>query len=216
MSGSAVRERRPGAARSEPGPVPVAPVGTARGWWALALAGGLLGTASTMAQTVDRIAWAKDPSASSICDVNAKLSCSSVFGHWQSSALGVPNSVVGGVVFALVAAAALAGLTGSRLSRPFLATMLGLTLFMTGFVTWYLAESAFSMKVLCLYCLSCGVNITLAGVGLTRATEAAGGLGDGPAGRALSTMVRSGSDLIAWGGLVVVVGAMLVVGLVWL
>jgi hypothetical protein len=112
-----------------------------------------------------------------------------------------------------VTSGAFAGLSGSRLSRAYLATLLGLTVFMAAFITWYLAESAFSMKVLCLYCVSCGVSITLAGVGLTRAAEAAGGLGTGPAGRLLTTLVRSGSDLIAWAGLVVVVAAMLVTGL---
>ena len=216
MSRSAVREPSSSAA-----PVPrhrdvetAAPA--SRGWWLMALAGGLLGMASTTTQTVERIAWAKDPLGSSICDVNASLSCTAVFGHWQSSALGIPNSLIGLAVFSLITSAALAGVTGSRLSRPFLATMLGITLFMTSFVTWYLAESAFDMKVLCLYCLGCGVFITLAGVGLTRATEGAGGLGTGPAGRLLTSMVRSGSDLIAWAGLFVIVAVMLVTGLVWL
>lgn len=187
---------------------------TARGWWALALTGGLLGVLLTTAQTVERIAWAENPSESSICDVNSKLSCTGVFGFWQSSAIGIPNSLVGGAVFAIVASAAFAGLTGSRLSRPYLATMLGLTLFMTAFVTWYMAQTAFSMKVLCLYCLSSAVNIILVGIGLTRAVEAHGGLGAGRPGRALTAMVRSGSDLIAWLGLALLIAAMLTVGLV--
>lgn len=187
---------------------------SARGWWALALTGGLLGVLLTTAQTVERIAWAENPSESSICDVSSKLSCTGVFGFWQSSAIGIPNSLVGGAVFAIVASAAFAGLTGSRLSRPYLATMLGLTLFMTAFVTWYMAQTAFSMKVLCLYCLSSAVNIILVGIGLTRAVEAHGGLGTGRPGRALTAMVRSGSDLIAWLGLAVLIAAMLAVGLV--
>lgn len=215
MSRSVVQERRSGATRTDLHPVQAsAPV--ARRWWALALGAGLLGLLTTAAQTVERIAWAGDPLAGSICDVNASLSCTAVFSQWQSSALGIPNSLIGGAVFAVVTSGALAGLTGSRLSRPYLATLLGLTLFMAAFVTWYLAESAFSMKVLCLYCLGCGVSVTLAGVGLTRATEAQGGLGTGPAGRLLTTMVRSGSDLIAWAGLAVVVAAMLLTGLIWL
>lgn len=184
-----------------------------RRWWLLVLVAAVAGVASTMAQTVERIAWAKDPLADSICDVNSSLSCTAVFGHWQSAALGVPNSLIGGAVFALLASGALAGLTGSRLSRAYLGTLLGLTLFMTGFVTWYLAESALSLKVLCLYCVACGALIVAAGIGLTRATEAMGGLGTGRAGRALTTMVRSGSDVIAWLGLAAVVAALLVFGL---
>jgi uncharacterized membrane protein len=190
-----------------------APVDSARRWWWLTLVAAVAGVVSTTAQTVERIAWAEDPTAASICDVNASLSCTAVFGHWQSSALGIPNSLIGAAVFAVLASGALAGLTGSRLGRPYLAILLGLTLFMTGFVTWYLAQSAFSMKVLCLYCLACAVLITAAGVGVTRATEASGGLGTGRAGRTLSTMVRSGGDVMAWLGLALVVGVMLVLGL---
>lgn len=184
-----------------------------RWWWTLALAGGVIGLASTTVQTVERIHWAKDPLSSSICDVNASLSCTAVFGHWQSSALGIPNSLIGAAVFALVASGALAGLTGSRLARPYLATLLGITVFMAGFVTWYLAESAFSMKVLCLYCLGCAVFIIAAGIGLTRAVEAAGGLGTGRTGRAMTTLVRSGTDLVLWLGLAAVIATMLVTGL---
>jgi uncharacterized membrane protein len=191
----------------------LAPSGPRRGWWGLALAGGLLGVLTATAQTVERIAWAKDPLAGSICDVNAKLSCTAVFGEWQSSALGIPNSLVAVPVFSIVAAAAFAGLTGSRLSRGFLATVYGLTLFMTGFVTWYMAESAFSMKVLCLYCTGCAVNILLAAVGLTRVVDAQHALGDGRAGRAVHVLVRSGSDLIVWAGLAVAIATTLVLGL---
>lgn len=212
---AAVQAPKP-AARARGTAPPESPERSARVWWAFALTGGLLGVLLTTAQTVERIAWAENPHESSICDVNSTLSCTGVFGFWQSSAIGIPNSLVGGAVFAVLASAAFAGLTGSRLSRAYLATMLGLTLFMTAFVTWYMAQTAFSMKVLCLYCLSSAVNIVLVGVGLTRAVEAHGGLGSGRPGRALTAMVRSGSDLIAWLGLAVVIAAMLVTGLVLL
>lgn len=45
-------------------------------------------------QTVERIAWAADPQAPSVCEINTVLSCSSVYPHWQSSALGIPNSLI--------------------------------------------------------------------------------------------------------------------------
>jgi uncharacterized membrane protein len=188
---------------------------TGRGWWALVLAGGSLGILTATVQTVERIAWAEDPDTSSICDLNASLSCTAVFDHWQSSALGIPNSLIAIVVFAVVAGTGLAGLLGSRLDGRYLASVLGLTVFMAGFVTWYMAESAYSMKVLCLYCLGCAVNILLAGAGLTRAADAHGTLVGTRTGRGLRALVRSGGDLIVWGGLALVIAAMLVTGLVW-
>jgi uncharacterized membrane protein len=204
--------------RLEPGTTPVAadPVGapaqpgTGRGWWGLVLAAGLAGVLTAAWQSVERIAWAAEPDVGSVCDLSATISCSNVFSHWQSSALGVPNSLIALPVFAMIASAGLAGVLGSRPSRAYTATMLGLSVFMTLFVTWYLAQSALVMNVLCLFCLGCGVAILAASVGLTRVASAQGALGTGRLGRGVDTLVRSGSDLMVWGGLALAVGLMLV------
>jgi uncharacterized membrane protein len=189
------------------------PATAARGWWGLVMVGGLAGIVTAAWQTVERIQWASAPAVGSVCDLSATISCSSVFSEWQSSALGVPNSLIALPVFAMIASAGLGGVLRSRPSNAYTASMLGLSVFMTLFVTWYLAQSAFVMDVLCLFCLGCGVAILAASVGLTRVAAAQRALGSGRAGRSLDVMVRSGSDLIAWGGLAVVVALMLVLGL---
>ncbi len=125
-------------------------------------------------QTVERIAWAADPQAPSVCEINTVLSCSSVYPHWQSSALGIPNSLVALPVFAFLLSAGLAGLLGGRLPRPYLATVLGVTLFMTAFVTWYLGQTALSIGALCLFCVGCGASILVAGAGVTRVASVTG------------------------------------------
>ena len=107
-------------------------------WWALVLGGGLLGVVSGAWQTVERIAYAAGTDSGSICEINSVLSCNSVYSHWQSSALGIPNTMISIPVFAMLAAVGLAGLLGSRLSGSFLTTMLGATVFMAAFLTWYL------------------------------------------------------------------------------
>lgn len=184
-----------------------------RRWYALMLIGGALGMVTAGWQTVERIAWAKDPGAASVCEINAVVSCSSVYDHWQSSALGVPNSLIALPVFAILAGAGLAGVLGSYLSRGYLASLLGLTVFMTAFVTWYMEQTAFSIGVLCLFCVGCAVNIIIAGIGITRVAAAEHALGDGRAGRELRLLVEARADLIAWVGLALVIAAMLVVGL---
>lgn len=198
-----------------PSPVaPEAPPPARTGlWYALVLAGGLLGAGTAAWQTVDRIAWAADPTAGSICEINAVLSCSSVFSHWQSSALGIPNSLVALPLFGLLAATGLAGLMGSRLAPRYLATVFGLNVFFAAFIVWYLEQSAFPIGVLCLFCLGCGANAVLTGVGLTRVVAAEQALGRGRLGRELGLLVDSGADLILWAGVVLVVAAMLGVGL---
>lgn len=196
--------------------VPGPPEPTLRGlrrWYALMLAGGLLGIVTAAWQTVDRIAWEGNPNAGSICEINAVLSCSSVFSHWQSSALGIPNSLIAMPLFAMFAAAGLAGVLGSRLSKSFLATMAGFTAFFGAFIFWYMEQSAFSIGVLCLFCLGCFVNLVIAGSGVIRVAAAERAFGEGRFGRQMTLQVDAGVDLIVWAALVVVVGLMLFAGL---
>jgi uncharacterized membrane protein len=184
-----------------------------RPWYALMLVGGALGLFTAGWQTVERIAWAADPTASSVCEINAVLSCSSVFSHWQSSALGVPNSLIAMAVFGVIASAGLAGLLGSRLSRSYLATVFGVTVFMTAFVVWYLEQSALSIGVLCLFCVGCAVNIIVAGVGVTRVAAGEEALGRGRLGRGVAAMVGANADVVAWVGLAALLTLVLVLGL---
>lgn len=182
-------------------------------WYALMLVGGALGLFTAGWQTVERIAWAADPNASSVCEINSVLSCSSVFSHWQSSALGVPNSLIAMGVFGTVMSAGLAGVLGSRLSRGYVATVFGLTVFMTAFVVWYLEQSALSIGVLCLFCVGCAVNIIVAGIGVTRVASRTGALGQGGFGRGVAAMVEARADVVAWLGLGALLTLMMVLGL---
>lgn len=191
----------------------VAPTRSVSRWWYVVLVGGVLGIVSTVWQTVERIAYAAG-SDSSVCDISAVLSCSNVYSHWQSSALGVPNSLIGLPVFALLTSVAVSGLLGSQLSRATLGASWGLALFMTGFIVWYLEQTAFDIGSLCLFCTACMVNITLVSAGLTRVVDAEAVLGEGPAGRRLRSMTDSWADLALWAGLLMAVGAMLFLGLV--
>jgi uncharacterized membrane protein len=184
-----------------------------RRWYAVMLVGGALGILTAAWQTVDRIGWAANPNAGSICEINSVLSCSSVFSHWQSSALGIPNSLIALPLFGLFAATGLAGVLGSDLSRGYLGTVFGMNVGLALFITWYLQQSAFPIGVLCLFCLGCGVNAVIAGIGVTRVAAAQQALGDGRVGQELRRQVAAGADLIAWVGLLLVWAAMLVVGL---
>ena len=191
----------------------IAPTGSVSRWWYAVLVGGLLGIVSTVWQTVERIAYAAGGDES-VCDISAVLSCSNVYSHWQSSALGVPNSLIGLPVFAFLTSVAVSGLLGSQLSRATLGASWGLALFMTGFIVWYMEQTAFDIGSLCLFCTACMVNITLVSAGLTRVVDSEAVLGDGPAGQRLRSLVDSWADLALWAGLLMAVAAMLFIGLV--
>ena len=189
-------------------------VTTTRTWWLVVLAGGVLGIVGTVWQTVERLSVLATPGEKSVCDINAVISCGSVYERWQSSALGVPNSLIGLPVFAVLASGALAALLGARLSGRYIATLWGLALFMTVFVFWYMEQTAFTIGALCLFCTASMVNIMLAGIGLTRVADAEGALGHGAVGRTVRRLVDGWWDLVLWFTLVAVVAAMLVIGLV--
>lgn len=190
-----------------------APVRTVRRWWYVVLTGAVLGIISTVWQTVERIAYAKGD-GSAVCDINAVVSCSNVYSHWQSSALGVPNSLIGLPVFAFMASVAVSGLLGTQLAHRFLAGAAGLAVFMTLFIVWYLEQTAFEIGALCLFCAACMVNITLVSAGIVRVADAEGALGDGRVGKRVHGLVDSWADLAIWVGLLLAVAAMLFVGLV--
>lgn len=204
---------RPSSPRAPEQPAPPGLPAQRRWHAALALLGGVLGLFSAGWQTVERIEWAANPEASSVCEINAVLSCSSVYSHWQSSALGIPNSIIALAVFGVIASAGLAGVLGSALSRTYLASVLGVTVFMAAFVTWYLEQSALSIGVLCLFCVACAVNVIVAGIGVTRMASSQGALGTGRLGLGVAAMVRSGADLVVWVGLAGLLAMMLWLGL---
>lgn len=201
-----------GATGQDPGPVSPADPRATRRWWWVVLVGAAAGVVATVWQTVERLRYAAGDT-DSFCDISATLSCSSVYTHWQSSALGIPNSLIGLPVFALIAGTALAALLGSRLSATHLRVVLGLALFMTAFVTWYLQQTAFSIGALCLFCVGCMVSISLAGAGLVRVADAEGALGKGRLAARVRAAVDSWVDLALWLGLGMLVAVMLVVGL---
>lgn len=199
------------ASQAQPVTDPGAP--PARVWYVLMLVGGVLGAVAAGWQLVERIAYAEGTNSGSFCEVNSVISCNSIFSHWQSSALGVPNTLVSLPVFAMIASAGLAGVLGSRLSRLYLATMLGITVFMALFMTWYMQQSAFAIGALCLFCTVGAASLITAAVGLTRAADAERALGDTGAGRQLRLLVDARADLVVWAGLAALIAVLLVLGL---
>lgn len=204
------RETRAGGSSAQ-----VSATASTRPWFVLVLLAATAGIVSAGWQLVERIAYAENADAGSVCDFNAVISCSSVFTQWQSSALGIPNTLVSLPIFAALAATAVAGILRSRFSPPYLAALLGVSLFMAGFATWYSYQTGFVMGAMCLFCTIGSACVLTAGIGVTRVAAAGRALGDGRAGRTLALLVDSKSDVIAWGGLILINAAMLYFGLAY-
>ncbi len=186
---------------------------TARNLWGLVLIATFAGLGFTTVQIVEKITILKDPFTSLACDVNATLSCSNVLNAWQSSVLGPPNALIGAIMFAILASAAFAGMLGSAFSKPYVATCWGLAVFFLCFASWFMYETAFSIRALCLWCVGITTAVVLICAALTRIADRVGAFGDGGFGRGVSTAVRTRLDLAVWTGWWLVIAALLWIGL---
>lgn len=172
-------------------PVPLAPS-------VILLVAGLMGVAGTFFQTLEKIAILKNPEEPLWCDRGSALSCTSVLNAWQSSALGVPNSMVGLVVFVLFLTAGLAFVLRTWPSLAFLYVLQFFALFMLGFTLWYLWQTTFVISSLCVYCILNGSAVVVANLAVPRLLVGAGRLqGDGVVGF-VRRAVQDGADLWFW------------------
>jgi uncharacterized membrane protein len=190
-----------------------APVTAGRGPWVWVLVAALAGIAFTTVQIMEKIDILARPGTTLFCDVSATVSCTQVLNAWQSSVLGPPNSLIGAVMFAVLASAGLAGLLASRLSRAYLVTVWGLAVFFLCFASWFMYETAFSIGSLCVWCTGIVTAVVVICAALTRVANRSGAFGGGGFGYVVATVVRSGLDLAFWAVWWLAVAALLWIGL---
>lgn len=123
--------------------------------WFVIVASGLIGLMASFLQTIERINYAIDPKVILSCDINSIIGCSSVFDAWQSSVFGFSNSLMCMVFFGFLLAVGLAGLTGSIINKYYRLTIHFASIFFLGFGAWYLQQSAFDIKTICIFCIFC-------------------------------------------------------------
>jgi uncharacterized membrane protein len=170
--------------------------------------------ASTITQIVERIALAENADADLLCDINGTFSCGNVLTAWQSSVFGpIPNAAIGLSVFALTLGVAGAGLLGSALSKTTWGVATFFAGFMAAFVVWFLAQTAFVIGQVCLYCLVIGTMVLLMNVAWWRVGRRLGFLSGNRFLDGADWLVRGGTDLLIWAGLGIVVATMMVAGL---
>ncbi len=145
----------------------------ARGSWplvgALASAAGM---AATVAQIVERIQLAEDPHAILSCNISKLVSCTSVLLAPQSSVFGpVPNAAVGLAMFSMFITAFAVAASKSSISVGLGRGVQFLLLFMLGFVTWFMWQTAYVIHALCLYCAVIATATVLANLAWWKVTH---------------------------------------------
>jgi uncharacterized membrane protein len=185
------------------------------GWYLALLAAALVGITATIIQIIERIQLAEAPGSALICDLNATFSCGGVIVAEQSSVFGpIPNAAIGLLVFAVMASAAVAGVSGTRWRLRYWVFVTFLAGFMGGFTIWFLYQTAFVIGKVCLWCLGIGLALLLANASVWRLGWREGHLdGSSRFARAARWTIRGGTDLVLWAGLGSLVAIMMVAGL---
>lgn len=114
---------------------------------------GVTGLIAAFALSVERIELLLHPDSKLPCDFNLILNCSTVMQTWQAKVFGFPNSFIGLMAYPVVITLAVAGLSGVRFPRRFMAVaqiFFGLGLI---FAYWLFFQSVYVIQVLCPWCL---------------------------------------------------------------
>ncbi len=119
----------------------------------LLLATGVIGWLASGALVLEKLEVLKDPSHTTVCDVNPWISCGQVMQTWQSSVFGFPNMFIGIVAFAIIITTAMGILSGAKFSRGYwLGLQTGVTLGFA-FVVWLWSQALYVINVLCPFCM---------------------------------------------------------------
>jgi uncharacterized membrane protein len=185
-----------------------------RRWFGLVVIAAVIGMSATIIQLVERIALAQTPSANLLCDINGTFSCGNVLTSWQSSVFGpIPNAAIGLSVFAVTLGVGGAGLLGSQVSKATWGVVTFLAGFMGVFTIWFLAQTAFVIGSVCLYCLVIATMVLLMNLAWWRLGHELGQLTGNRIFDTADWVVRGGTHVALWLGVAVIVAAMMVAGL---
>lgn len=114
---------------------------------------GLIGWLASGVLVLEKLEVLKDPSHTTVCDVNPWISCGQVMQRWQSSVFGFPNMFIGIVAFAIVITVGMSLLSGAEFSRWYwLGLQAGVTLGFA-FVVWLWAQALYEIHILCPFCM---------------------------------------------------------------
>lgn len=111
--------------------------------------------------SVDAIELAKNPNAELACDINSVISCGAVASQWQSVLFGFPNAFIGLMCEPVVITIAIAGLTGVKFKRGFMAVAQFVYLLGLIFALWLFYQSAFVIHAFCPWCLLVTLGTTM-------------------------------------------------------
>ncbi len=131
----------------------VAAGGSGREYAVLAVITGVLGLLAAIELMLDYLRITADPDYVPACDLNPLIGCGQFLESWQSSAFGIPNTIIGMAAFPVVLATGMMLFGRARLPRWYWRGLLAGATFGIGFVTWLQYQAITQIGALCPYCL---------------------------------------------------------------
>ena len=121
------------------------------GFWLVGA--GLIALISSAILVYERLQIYIDAGHSTVCDINALLSCGTVMRTPQAEAFGFPNPFIGLVGFSIVVTIGAAMMAGAQFKKWFWVCMdIGLAA-ATAFIMWLWYQTTFQINALCLFCM---------------------------------------------------------------
>ena len=157
-----------------------------------------MGLAAALWQLVEKLAILKNKDVALSCNLNDVFSCSNVLNAHQSSVFGLPNSVIGIIMFTFFLSIGIVSLTGSKLAKKLALAVQGLAVFMLGFTLWFLFQSTYRIQSICIFCLFIGTAILIINAVMLRHNA--------QFSQKLRRLTLRGADLFGWALLWLVVG----------
>lgn len=113
----------------------------------------LVGLVATFWQVAEKIQLLKFPEDPLSCNINPVVDCGSVLNDGLSSVFGVPNAMIGMVVFAMLFMAGLALMFGVKFNVAMKRFVVVLALLMFIFSVWFFAVSLYVIGKICIFCV---------------------------------------------------------------
>lgn len=127
--------------------------GAGRGYAWLLIIGSLIGIAACWELMTSELILIRQPLANLSCDINPLVSCGDSLNVWQGNLLGVPNSFIGAMAFAVLLFVGALLACGQRLPRWVWWGLTAGTVIGIGFVVWFLTVSILAFGKLCPFCM---------------------------------------------------------------
>ena len=113
---------------------------------------GIIGLASSVTISLEKTSLLKNPESSLICDLNPVYSCAKVIDSAPSQTLGVPNEIMGMVMFSALITVGVVLLSGGKMKKWFWQLFLLGMLGFTASIIRLFYISVYEIGALCVLC----------------------------------------------------------------